>query len=174
MAKSEIWVTLQNINALLLRLFPPEAHGTDQRAAVLMKLTVATETEFQTHMFCEFLRYGCWNKSAKIWRVAVEWHALAIRTINENLKDPTKALSDSNIHAVWALALHKLQKVDFASDNDKPRPSQGPLKALHLLEYVGGPVEPSAVHRAAWLKMLRLRGGLQSLKSSEYAHLMSQ
>ena len=86
-------------------------------------------------------------------------HSVTVQEINQKIQQTSTACDDDNIIAVLALAFHGSVRIDDSSNS----PSQGPLKALQVLDIYGGALDTVPVHEEGLARMLAIRGGLANL-----------
>ena len=96
-------------------------------------------------------------------------HLEAIKGINNSIQCDPMACNDDNMLAVLALA------ISGPTVHNMPlrAPSQGPLKALQALDIYGGALETVPVHVAGLLKMVSMRGGLNTIELPGLAQQLS-
>lgn len=153
-------------------VFLPNPQRKLQIADFWMGRVASNPEAFRGFMFSQIMRDPLLENrsSSQSRRLALEWYARTVETVNENMKDPDKACSDDNLVAVWNLAHHKVFTEEPLTVGNTPRPSQGPLNSLQHLHLYGGPIEPAGLHRLGWLRMLEVRGGVKGLDNMEMAY----
>jgi hypothetical protein len=161
------------VNSQVQTIFPMGEDRINSLASQWMIRAVASEESFQSLMYAQLTWEEGWSKSPRVWHLANEWYMMSVNTINENMKNPAKALSESNIGAVWVLSIHRLEKPEDEVKRGILRPTQGPLNSLHMVDVYGGPIRPSKTHRVGFLKMLELRGGVRALGWGNTAYMIS-
>ena len=89
----------------------------------------------------------------------VSCHSVTVQEINDKIRNTSTACDDDNIIAVLALAFHGSVRIDDSPSS----PSQGPLKALQVLDIYGGALDTVPMHEDGLAKMLAIRGSLANL-----------
>jgi hypothetical protein len=145
-------------------VYPAEKNGGSRKSSAWMANTIADSGLYQANMLSQYVReYFCnGNLPPRARRMAIEFHSMAVASINEALNDPARATSDATIMAVDTLSLHQPPSMDEVRTQPKRLPSQGPLKALQSVDLYGGPIQFASVHRAGVLKMIKMRGGVHA------------
>jgi hypothetical protein len=84
-----------------------------------------------------------------------------VRTLNKIMKDPTTAVTDATILAVFMMIEMPVLSVD--KDWAKESPFHAPLQGLQWLN-IHGAREPNMAHQRGLCKVVELRGGLHNIE----------
>jgi hypothetical protein len=158
-----------------MTLFPPDVHSSTQAADSFVTLMINSKAIFESFAYTHFLRRNFLQPSANHQRLAMDLYRKNMDTIKETIQDPVKAIDNENIITVWTLSLHSplIESETEGKEQEGRRPSQGPLNSLQLVNFTNKTMRFSSIHRQGLLKLLELRGGVQSLDLGPGAYAFS-
>jgi hypothetical protein len=158
-----------------MSVFPPDIHSSTRAADSFLTLMINSKVVFESFAYTHFLRRNFLQPSMNHQRLAMKLYRKNMDTIKETIQDPIKAIDTENIIAVWTLAAHSPSVEPQTEENvtEDQRPLQGPLNSLQLVDFINNIMRFSSIHRQGLLKLLELRGGVQSLELGACAYAFS-
>ena len=166
---------LQQVYCVVDQTFlPSKQSGLNQPAVFLMQQIVSDIGLLHSWLFSQLVRNKATHRQVTN---GTDYHLLAcsaqaVQNINFRLGDAQTGWDDSTILAVASLAYSG--KVNVTKDlGTVPTPTQGPLRALQMLDLYGNMIETEDAHEQGLARMIQLRGGINQIKLPGLAMILS-
>jgi hypothetical protein len=171
----ETGLLLQQLYETLDQALPANSAGHNELVTLWIHKIMSDPGCLAAYLFAQLMRnkynpYFHPNAQQQLLRA----HAETVTHVNKALSNPSTACSDLTILTVFNLAYHYLA-VDAEARpayTTRRAPQQGPLRSLRLLNLYGGPIEAASMHREGLLRMIELRGGLETVTLPGLAGLL--